>query len=658
MPDRPLKPRPSPPDVAPPTSDSLALGVAALADRLGSLLGEAVLGAGVREFLTRISGEQRSAPPRATDPLARLTKILGLTALDVDLLLLAGLADEHEGFASLLARLHPRGRPHATVALAAQLLAPSPGERAALHQRLHDSPLLSHGLLRLGKLGPLPTRSLLLAPALWPALHGVDAWPTSLERDPRPLVVDGLEEWAQGPQAALALATVQRGEATTLLVHADDEQLASDRAAALVRLAGRVPLRVHLSEKTADLAPLACAHALVRDQVPVLTLAAPAGPGRLPLPDPPHPGPLVIAARTGTSPAPGARRPQISLACTRLSASALRRMWTQALPALAHEAPALAARYPVEPTTLQALVRGLAQQSAALARPITIDDVTAWMRASGGAPPGSGVQQIHPTASWAHLVLPRERLAALRDAVARVRLQTRVLDDWGFLADRRGARGVRMLFCGPPGTGKTLAAEVLAGALATDLLVIDVSQVVSKWIGETEKNLAGVFDAGERTRAVLLFDEADALFGKRTEVSDAHDRYANLETAYLLSRLERYEGLVILTSNLRQNIDPAFMRRMEFVVEFEVPGRDERAALWRCHIPASAPLAPDVSLPELASLYPVVGGVIRNAAVAAAFLAAADDAPIDRGHLVRALRREYEKAGKAFPGASRPPHDP
>jgi SpoVK/Ycf46/Vps4 family AAA+-type ATPase len=225
-----------------------------------------------------------------------------------------------------------------------------------------------------------------------------------------------------------------------------------------------------------------------------------------------------------------------------------------------------------------------------------------------------------------------------------------VLDEWGFLAGRPGARGVRMLFSGPSGTGKTLSAEVMAAELGVDLLLVDISRVVSKWIGETEKNLAEVFDVAENAQAVLFFDEADALFGRRTEVSDAHDRYANLETAYLLTRLERFEGLAVLSTNLRQNIDPAFLRRLEFLLEFEEPGPEERAALWQCHLPPGAPLESDVDLGEIAALYPVVGGFIRNAAVAAGFLAAAEGSPITRRHVVRAIRREYDKTGRAFPG--------
>jgi SpoVK/Ycf46/Vps4 family AAA+-type ATPase len=225
-----------------------------------------------------------------------------------------------------------------------------------------------------------------------------------------------------------------------------------------------------------------------------------------------------------------------------------------------------------------------------------------------------------------------------------------VLDQWKFLEGRPGARGVRVLLSGPPGTGKTLAAEVVAHALGVDLLMVDISRVVSKWIGETEKHLAEAFDAAERSHAVLLFDEADALFGKRTEVSDAHDRYANLETAYLLSRLERFDGLAILSTNLKQNIDTAFLRRLEFVIDFDEPSARERETLWRCHLPPAAPLAADVNLKELANLYPIVGGLIRNASVAAGFLAASAGTAISRNQLFGAIRREYEKSGKAFPG--------
>jgi SpoVK/Ycf46/Vps4 family AAA+-type ATPase len=178
---------------------------------------------------------------------------------------------------------------------------------------------------------------------------------------------------------------------------------------------------------------------------------------------------------------------------------------------------------------------------------------------------------------------------------------------------------------------------------------VDISRVVSKWIGETEKNLEQAFQAAEQSKAVLLFDEADALFGKRTEVSDANDRNANLETAYLLTRLERFEGLVIMSTNMRNNIDPAFLRRIEYIIDFEEPDKIERKAIWECHVPPQAPIDKDVDFAELATMFSVVGGVIKNAVVSAAYSAAAAQRPICKNDFIQALRREYEKQGKAFP---------
>jgi SpoVK/Ycf46/Vps4 family AAA+-type ATPase len=286
---------------------------------------------------------------------------------------------------------------------------------------------------------------------------------------------------------------------------------------------------------------------------------------------------------------------------------------------------------------------------------LLMPDVSASIRArvAGSLPPS--VDFVTTTASWERLVLPDEASRQLREAAARLRHQALVLDDWGMRRHARADRGVRMLFTGAPGTGKSLAAEVVATAVGTDLLRVDVSQVVSKWIGETEKNLAGVFDIAERTQAVLLLDEADALFGARTEITDAHDRYANLETAYLLQRLDRFDGLVVLSTNLRKNIDAAFVRRMDFVVDFAMPDEDCRRELWALHLPG--PIRDDdVECGVLARLYPVPGGWIRNAAIAAAFLAADDGGRVRQEQLVDSIRREYAKAARPFPGEPPKPH--
>jgi SpoVK/Ycf46/Vps4 family AAA+-type ATPase len=227
--------------------------------------------------------------------------------------------------------------------------------------------------------------------------------------------------------------------------------------------------------------------------------------------------------------------------------------------------------------------------------------------------------------------------------------QRLVLETWDLRHRAHAQHGARLLLTGPPGTGKSLAARAVATAARTDLLVVDVSRIVSKWLGETEKNLAAAFEAAERTQAVLMLDEADALFGTRTEISDAHDRYANLETAYLLARLDRFEGLAILTTNLRANIDPAFLRRVDYVVEFPLPDAVHRGRLWQRHLPTEV-LAEDVDIDALAGLYPVPGAWIRNVSVAAAFAAAADGGVVTQGQLLTAMRREYQKASLPFPG--------
>jgi SpoVK/Ycf46/Vps4 family AAA+-type ATPase len=243
-------------------------------------------------------------------------------------------------------------------------------------------------------------------------------------------------------------------------------------------------------------------------------------------------------------------------------------------------------------------------------------------------------------------VLPPEARAQLRELCERARYQQLVLERWGFGRKHARRAGLTALFVGQPGTGKTMAAEIVAGDLGLDLYRIDLSSVVSKYIGETEKNLERVFRAADQGDALLLFDEADALFGKRSEVRDAHDRYANVEVAYLLQRLETYQGVAILTSNLRGNVDEAFMRRLDFVLEFPMPEEAERLAIWRRALPPEAPLAPDVDLPFLARKFRLAGGHIRNVALAAAFLAAAEGVPMAMKHLVRATRREHQKLGK------------
>jgi SpoVK/Ycf46/Vps4 family AAA+-type ATPase len=224
-----------------------------------------------------------------------------------------------------------------------------------------------------------------------------------------------------------------------------------------------------------------------------------------------------------------------------------------------------------------------------------------------------------------------------------------VLDTWGFARHAQAGGGITALFSGPPGTGKTLAAGLVAQTLGYDLYRVDLARVVSKYIGETEKNLDAVFTAARDAGVVLLFDEADALFGKRSAVQDAHDRYANLEVAYLLQKMEVYDGVAVLATNLRDNLDPAFLRRLAFVISFPFPDLPSRRLIWQRLWPEAAPLAADIDLDELAAELVLPGGHLRNIAIAAAHLAAGRGATIGTADVLAAARREYGKLGKVPP---------
>jgi SpoVK/Ycf46/Vps4 family AAA+-type ATPase len=283
---------------------------------------------------------------------------------------------------------------------------------------------------------------------------------------------------------------------------------------------------------------------------------------------------------------------------------------------------------------------------------VTLDDLFAAARLQSGQELGPLATRIEPQRAWTDLVLPDDMLAQLREIGGRVAQRRRVLRDWGFDARLSLGKGTTALFAGPSGTGKTLAAEVLARELGLDLHRIDLAGVVSKYIGETEKNLDRIFVAAETANAILFFDEADALFGKRSEVRDSHDRYANLEIAYLLQKMEQYEGVVILATNLRANLDDAFLRRLAFVVQFPFPDEILRRRIWSAVWPSATPLAPDVDLDSLARDFKLTGGHIRNVALAAAFLAAEAGEPVNRAHLLHAIRRELQKLGAARTGSS------
>jgi len=279
-------------------------------------------------------------------------------------------------------------------------------------------------------------------------------------------------------------------------------------------------------------------------------------------------------------------------------------------------------------------------------RHVSMTDLTAACRLQSNRKLETLAKKITPRYTWNDIVLPMERLQQLRELCDSVIHRVTVYEDWGFDRKLSLGKGVNALFSGPSGTGKTMSAEVIAHELGLDLYKIDLSTVVSKYIGETEKNLSRIFAEATTSNAILFFDEADALFGKRSEVKDAHDRYANIETGYLLQKMEEYEGVVILATNLRKNMDDAFVRRMHYTIEFPFPTEYERHRIWTRIWPEAVPRSVEVNLASLAQRFEITGGNIRNIAVAAAFLAAADEGRVTMSHLLHATRREYQKMGK------------
>jgi hypothetical protein len=619
-------------------------------------------------FTARYAEEAGPAcdPLPAIHPLVRLESIAPTPVAARRLFELLGLAclpEAHEGFGTLCRLVHPQGVPRPTVALLLHWLEseadPSRAVAFSLRDEIEDlfchSPLAALGLVQAPGDGPWHGRSLTPGPGVWDAL---------MARAPRldhaELVggyagVPGLEGWLAAPAAARAVAALSRSLACQVIVVGGDAAMRATRVRALLGAARVAAVRTDVDGAEGPSHSQRCAQAFTAALVQQAALwvesrrdDADAAPDRE-LPRVAWNLSVVTSGRSERH-VPAFGLPRIRLDVEPLAPRARRSLWTSLLPQLGDEAGVLAARYPIDPDDARDVVRDLGLRQSLADAPLAVEHVADCIRARTPWTARPGVQRVTPRAGWDALLLPDAARRQIEGAVLRVLQQITVLDDWGFAQGRAERRGVRLLFFGPPGTGKTLAAEVMARALGVDLLAVDLASLVSKWIGETEKNLAAVFDMAERSRALLLFDEADALFAKRTEAKDAHDRYANLETAYLLQRLERYESMAVLTTNLRANLDAAFSRRFEFIVEFPEPDAAAREALWRLHLPPTAPIAADVDLAELAAWYAMSGAQIKNAALAAAFLAAAAGSPIRQRDFLAAIEREFDKAGRAHPG--------
>jgi hypothetical protein len=366
-------------------------------------------------------------------------------------------------------------------------------------------------------------------------------------------------------------------------------------------------------------------------------------------------GPVLVSTR---EPRPSVHRPVLTFEVGRPGADERREVWREALGGdggrLRGRLDTLVHQFNLGPPAIRAACAGalgrLDAEGAEGARAEALE-AALWDTCRVQARTGLGdlAQRIDSAVGWDDLVLPAPQRQVLKDLTAQVRNRARVHEEWGFAA--RGSRGlgITALFAGDSGTGKTLAAEVIAGELRLDLYRVDLAGLISKYIGETEKNLRRVFDAAEEGGCILLFDEADAVFGKRTEVKDSHDRHANVEVSYLLQRMEAYPGLALLTTNFKGALDTAFLRRIRFIVQFPFPDVQQRAEIWRRVFPGGTPTE-GLRHDELAKLN-VSGGNIRNVALNAAFYAADEGGPVRMPHLLRAARAEYDKLERPLTAA-------
>lgn len=585
-------------------------------------------------------------PPNApADPLTALAARLRLTDLDTAILLIALAPDLDRSFEPLYGYLNDDvSRRRATAGLALDLCA-VPAHLAAARARLHASaPLRALGLLHVEEPErPFLSRSLRVPDRLLGHLLGDDTPDAALHGHLHPLP-EALPVDDEHFTARLA-ALLSGGPLTAYLrEHREGDGLAG--IAAALDAAGVGALRFAGPE----------------DRVPELLREARLGGRAVVLSGlPEQPGPLVAALTSATDvtvlltdPRPydphwSARDPLVLDAPRRRAGGTA--AWAAALGPGADGFDLATAVAPYRLGGERVARAALAARDLAAFEggPLTAAHVRLAARQQSASGLERHARRIRPAVGWDDLVLPDRPLTQLHELALRARHRDRVLGDWRLSAGGGRGRGVLGLFAGESGTGKTLSAEVVAAELGLDLYVVQLSSVVDKYVGETEKNLERIFTEADRTDAVLLFDEADAVFGKRSEVKDAHDRYANMESAYLLQRLESFDGIALLTTNLRANIDEAFTRRLDLVVDFPFPDPGQRLALWR-HGLTHVPCADGIDPAPLAGQFELAGGSIRSAVVTAAYLAAGRGEPVGDGDLLEGARREYRKAGRLVPG--------
>jgi len=593
----------------------------------------------------------------------RLRQCFGLDGDDVDLLLLAVAPEIAAGYGRIFGYLNDElSRPFLTVDLATRVLRSHRTERLGLMQRLlPGAPLTRNRLLLLTPgegMDAYSARRVMPSPRLlrWllvgeelPEGAGVATVPTDLAPFIPAVTAARVEELGEtlehpvtvalvsgtvGMREGVAQAIARRVGRPLLRVELDRARAWLEEPYDLVRdlrLAGALPYLVGLQASQEDPA--------VRGQLNQLGAA---------LATLPYPVLVGGSDRRAIGAVLGGDRPSVTVHVGRSSLTERTEAWADAFARRgwsAEHAAGVAERFhSVGGTTIERVILR-AEAEAGGREP---DPSVLWAAArEGSRPEFRGLAlQIIPKYTFSDLVVTDKIMEQLMHLVHTLAEQERVYHQWGANKVRARGFGLKALFSGGPGTGKTMAAEAIAGSLGLDLFRVDLSSVVSRWVGETEKNLREIFDSAEGANAVLLFDEADALFGSRGDVKDAQDRFANQEVSFLLQRLEVFEGCAILTTNLQENIDEAFLRRFGAVVEFPLPGVSERTRLWERAIPPQAPRADDLDLSHLARQFPIAGGAIVNAAINACILASHAREPVALSHCIQAVARELIKNGK------------
>ncbi len=581
--------------------------------------------------------------------LRRLAVAASLTELDIELLVIALLPDLDGRFESLYGYLNDDvTRRRASIGLALELGGVSAMSSAARGRLEPSRPLIRHGLILVEDPDrPFLGRGLRVPDRVAAHLLGDDAPDSSIAP-----ALDSVTPYA----APLATQVARALAAGVALVHLR-EQLSGTAAAVAVealRQGGRNAVVVDLRRLAGEQDPLHLIGLLRREALlgnagvvagptEALAEAAPAGVRLLTESE----LPVILIGAASWDPR-WAQTSPLLLDAPVLTGRERAALWDAAITSehATLDSASVAGHLALGPTHIHRAVRAAAASARLSGGPITGEDLRRGVRAQNAAGLERLARRIEPEVGWDDLVLAPAVLRGLREVAARARYRDTVLIDWRMRRGGGRGHGVTALFAGDSGTGKTMSAEVIATDLNLDLYTVNLATVVDKYIGETEKNLERIFVEAAGVNAVLFFDEADAIFGKRSDVRDAHDRYANIESAYLLQRLETFDGLAVLATNLRANIDEGFTRRLDAIIDFPAPTPQLRRALWvRCLAPP-LPVQDDLDLDFLATAFELAGGNIRSASTTAAYLAAAAGTPVGMGEVIAAVGQEYRKLGR------------